>query len=69
MALGALVLVLWSGGGDDRVGAPAPIALAFGPMQLAWKLGVVMVIALVLVVLPGGGNALDVVLALLTSRS
>ena len=35
-------------------------------MEFAWKLGVVMLIALVLVVLPGGGNALDVVLTLLT---
>jgi hypothetical protein len=35
-------------------------------MQFAWKFGVVMLIALVLVVLPGGGNALDVVLTLLT---
>ena len=35
-------------------------------MQFAWKLGVVMLIALVLVVLPGGGNALDVVLAFLS---
>jgi uncharacterized protein involved in cysteine biosynthesis len=35
-------------------------------MQFAWKIGVVMLIALVLVVLPGGGNALDVVLTLLT---
>lgn len=35
-------------------------------MQFAWKLGVVMLIALVLVVLPGGGNALDVILTLLT---
>ena len=35
-------------------------------MQLAWKLGVVMAIALVLVVLPGGGNALSVVLAFLS---
>jgi uncharacterized protein involved in cysteine biosynthesis len=35
-------------------------------MQFAWKLGVVMLIALALVVLPGGGNALDVVLTLLT---
>jgi uncharacterized protein involved in cysteine biosynthesis len=35
-------------------------------MQFAWKLGVVMVVALALVVLPGGGNALDVVLTLLT---
>ena len=35
-------------------------------MQFAWKLGVVALIALVVVVLPGGGNALDVVLALLS---
>ena len=35
-------------------------------MQFAWKLGIVALIALVLVVLPGGGNALDVVLALLS---
>jgi hypothetical protein len=35
-------------------------------MQFAWKLGVVALIALVFVVLPGGGNALDVVLVLLS---
>ena len=35
-------------------------------MQFAWKFGVIMLVALVLVVLPGGGNALDVVLTLLT---
>jgi uncharacterized protein involved in cysteine biosynthesis len=35
-------------------------------MQFAWKIGVIMLVALVLVVLPGGGNALDVVLTLLT---
>jgi hypothetical protein len=35
-------------------------------MQFAWKLGVVMLVALVLVVLPGGGNALDVVLTVFT---
>jgi len=35
-------------------------------MQFAWKLGVVALIALVLVVLPGGGAALDVVLTVLT---
>ena len=35
-------------------------------MQLAWKFGVIALVALVLVVLPGGGNALDVVLTLLT---
>jgi hypothetical protein len=35
-------------------------------VQFAWKLGVVALIALVLEVLPGGGNALDVVLTALT---
>ena len=35
-------------------------------MQFAWKIGVVMLVALVLVVLPGGGNALDVILTLLS---
>jgi uncharacterized protein involved in cysteine biosynthesis len=35
-------------------------------VQLAWKLGVIALAALVLVVLPGGGDALDLVLALLT---
>ena len=35
-------------------------------MELAWKLGVVALIALALAVLPGGGNALDVVLTALT---
>jgi hypothetical protein len=35
-------------------------------MQFAWKFGVVMLVALVVVVLPGGGNALDVILTLLT---
>jgi len=35
-------------------------------VQFAWKLGVVALIALALVVLPGGGSALDVVLSLLT---
>jgi hypothetical protein len=35
-------------------------------VQFAWKFGVVALIALGLVVLPGGGNALDVVLTLLT---
>jgi len=33
---------------------------------LAWKFGVIALIALVLVVLPGGGNALDVLLTALT---
>jgi hypothetical protein len=40
--------------------------LVFAPMQFAWKFGVIMLVALVLVVLPGGGNALDVILTLLT---
>ena len=35
-------------------------------MQFAWKLGVVALIALAFTVLPGGGNALNVVLALLS---
>ncbi len=35
-------------------------------MQFAWKIGVVMLVALVIVVLPGGGNALEVVLTLLS---
>jgi hypothetical protein len=35
-------------------------------MQFAWKLGVVALIALALVVLPGGGSALDVAVTLLT---
>jgi hypothetical protein len=35
-------------------------------VELAWKFGVVALVALALVVLPGGGNALDVVLTALT---
>jgi hypothetical protein len=35
-------------------------------MQFAWRFGVVALIALVLVVLPGGGAALDVAITLLT---
>jgi hypothetical protein len=35
-------------------------------VQFAWKFGVIALIALVFVVLPGGGNALDVVLTALT---
>jgi len=35
-------------------------------VELAWKFGIVALVALVLVVLPGGGNALDVVLTALT---
>jgi hypothetical protein len=35
-------------------------------MQFAWKFGVVALIALGLVVLPGGGSAVDLMLTLLT---
>ena len=35
-------------------------------MELAWKLGVIALVALVLTVLPGGGSALDVFLTALT---
>jgi hypothetical protein len=35
-------------------------------MQFAWKFGVIALIALAVVVLPGGGSALDVAVALLT---
>ena len=35
-------------------------------MELAWKFGFIALIALALTVLPGGGNALDVVLTALT---
>lgn len=35
-------------------------------MQFAWKFGVVALVALVFVVLPGGGSALDVVLTVFT---
>jgi hypothetical protein len=35
-------------------------------MQFAWKLGVVALVALAVVVLPGGGSALNVAVTLLT---
>ena len=35
-------------------------------MQFAWKFGLIALVALALVVLPGGGSALDVVLTVLT---
>ena len=35
-------------------------------MQLAWKFGVIALVALALTVLPGGGSALDVALTLLS---
>jgi drug/metabolite transporter (DMT)-like permease len=35
-------------------------------VQFAWKFGIIALVALVLVVLPGGGSALDVLLTALT---
>jgi hypothetical protein len=35
-------------------------------VQFAWKFGVIALVALLLVVLPGGGNAVDVLLTALT---
>ncbi len=35
-------------------------------MEVAWKFGVIALVALVLVVLPGGGSALDVLLTAIT---
>jgi hypothetical protein len=35
-------------------------------MQLAWKFGLIALVALLLTVLPGGGSALDVALAFLS---
>jgi hypothetical protein len=35
-------------------------------VQFAWKFGLIALVALALVVLPGGGSALDVVLTVLT---
>jgi hypothetical protein len=35
-------------------------------VELAWKLGIVALVALALVALPGGGHALDVVLTAIT---
>jgi hypothetical protein len=35
-------------------------------VQLAWKFGVIAAVALLLVVLPGGGNAIDVLLTAFT---
>jgi hypothetical protein len=35
-------------------------------VELAWKFGVIALVALVLVVLPGGGNALDVLFTAFT---
>jgi hypothetical protein len=53
-----------AGAATPEVAAPPIYSLRV--VQFAWKFGVVMLIALALVVLPGGGNALDVVLTLLT---
>ena len=52
-----------------RAGAreqPARSSNTLRLVQFAWKFGVIALVALVLVVLPGGGNALDVVLTALT---
>ena len=35
-------------------------------MELAWKFGVIALVALILTLLPGGGNAIDVLLTALT---
>jgi hypothetical protein len=35
-------------------------------VQLAWKFGIIAAVALLLVALPGGGSALDVLLTALT---
>jgi drug/metabolite transporter (DMT)-like permease len=35
-------------------------------VELAWKFGVIALVALILTLLPGGGNALDVLLTALT---
>jgi RsiW-degrading membrane proteinase PrsW (M82 family) len=54
-------------GAPGRAAAGRPRRSSSLPhVQFAWKFGVVALIALGLVVLPGGGNALDVVLTLLT---
>jgi hypothetical protein len=47
-------------------GPPPPDRIALRPVQFAWKLGVVALVALALTALPGGGDALDVVLSLLS---
>ena len=64
MVLGVVVLAL-VGAGSDQVGRSRR-QIAFPRVEFAWKFGVVMLMALALTVLPGGGNALDVVLTLLT---
>ena len=48
------------------VDLPHRLIYSLSPVQFAWKFGVVMLVALALEVLPGGGDALDVVLTLLT---
>ncbi len=58
VALGSLVLVL--------VEHAARSSNTLRLVQFAWKFGVIALVALVLVVLPGGGNALDVLLTALT---
>ena len=56
----SLVLVLVGVRRDPLVRIP------FAVVQTAWKFGLIALVALVLVVLPGGGNALDVLLTALT---
>jgi undecaprenyl-diphosphatase len=46
--------------------APARSSNSLRFVELAWKFGVIALVALALVVLPGGGSALDVVLTALT---
>ena len=55
----------WHGAVPRSARAPAAI-YSLRLVQFAWKFGVVMLVALALTVLPGGGGALDVVLTLLT---
>ena len=42
------------------------VRIPLAPCRLAWKFGIVALVALVLVALPGGGSALDVLLTALT---
>jgi hypothetical protein len=50
-----------------RPGLGARLADSLPAVQLAWKFGLIALIALLLVALPGGGRALDVVLTALTA--
>ena len=44
----------------------SPLPDSLPRVQTAWKFGLIALVALVLVALPGGGNALDVLLTALT---